>query len=379
MHYRHLLFQQSLCGKMVQRLVRTCKSSLVSWLRLVKVCCTWLLRTICKALAKCKSGGNFRHLPRFLFCRSLLFVFVSMFLVCSPLASTHRSRSVWPFLSSFRRISWFLGPGFCCCHLLYLFWDYQWQLATSSCVKSGFHFSLLRYCFSSRCSFLFPDFESLAVLLQADFRHMACWKNHRKHLQFLFLMWLCRLSGWAFFSFQISQTKNFWCLWIPPESAVSLLDVLFLSCLCTFQSSCSILSDWDVCLLAQCFASPQTSLLILSSPFLVSSFLFSCDLDITSVLSAFPLDAAAAFVSSPRLHVAVASATSLLSACPAAVAFVSSFEWCVASAPTTSIQDRVFTAAAEFASSFQWGDAATSASTTLSACWFFLSSSAWHS
>ena len=141
------------------------------------------------------------------------------------------------------------------------------------------------------------------------------------------------------------------------------------------------------------------SVLISSSPSMVFSFLFSCELDITSVLSAFSLDAAAAaFVSSPPLRVAVASGASLLTACSvsAAAAFVSSFEgraaassttslssacsnslaaafassfkWCAASAFTTSLPDRVLAAAAAFASSFQLGNAATSASITPSAC-----------
>ena len=48
--------------------------------------------------------------------------------------------------------------------------------------------------------------------------------------------------------------KNFWCLWIPPESAVSFLVVSFFFCLwCTLWSSCSV----GVCLLSQCSASPQ--------------------------------------------------------------------------------------------------------------------------
>ena len=50
----------------------------------------------------------------------------------------------------------------------------------------------------------FPSFEILVLRLQAEFRHIVCCGIHRRHWQFLSLMWLSRLchfshSGWELF------------------------------------------------------------------------------------------------------------------------------------------------------------------------------------
>ena len=155
-----------------------------------------------------------------------------MFLVYSPLASTFRWISVLSFLSSFHRMSWCLRLGFRCCHLLFFFWDYQWQLVLLFVWTLVFHILRLHYSFSSRCSFSFPSFEGLVPLLQSDFQHVACCRIHRWHLQYLFLMWLSRLC-----LFHFRDKRSFpsrFCAWKTFDASEFLQNPLY-----TFLSFCS--------------------------------------------------------------------------------------------------------------------------------------------
>ena len=297
-----------------------------------KVFCIWLLRTACEVLAECKLGGNYQLLPHFLLFVDHFYAYCFPSFWCAILLlPPFVWRYVWPFFSSFRRKSWRLRPGFCVLTCFAFFVAFNGSLYFIFCELWHFIYHVFVTAFLLgvvRVVYFISKLifgRKLAVEF-TDICYSFSWCDCLAFLVFHFLderAFPFRFNAWSTFD-ACESSKNrciFSCRFVLFRSLMHFLILL--------------LNSFSLCfLLSQCFASPQW--VFWSHRLLHWSFHFfcSCDLDLTSVLSAFSL-AAAAFVSSPRLRVAVASATNLLSA------------------STTSLPDRVFTAAVAFVSSFQ--------------------------
>ena len=214
--------------------------------------------------------------------------------------SDHFSRRFVACLDAF-------GSGFRCCHLLHLFLKISMAvLYFILCEVWSFISHVFVTALSSRCSFLFPSFEGLVLLLQADFRHDGLLQNLPKTFQqFLSLDVIVSPLSFCTFGMSVLFLPDFMhdVLWMTLNS---IQNPLYL-----YLSFCSLLSLMHfLILLLNSFSwwfvsfHNVSPLLNESSDLIVSfirsfQFLFSCDLDITPVLSAFSLDAAAAaFVSS---------------------------------------------------------------------------------
>ena len=238
-------------------------------------------------------------------------------------------------------------------------------VCTSTCVTLVFHFSRLRCSSASLCSFVFSKFwDSCASSPCWVSAYSLLW-NSPKTLAIPFLDVVnSPLSFFTFgmgvVSFQILCMIYFWCLWIPSESVLFILDVslFLLSPIQFFLTSCSILS---VCVLS---VRDVSHLLSVADLFIfvflrlrhsISSLCFffgcccgGCGFHIKSSIRMLGLCGPSKCVS-----IQMESTTSLTSSC---------------SDSATSLPDLVSTAAAVFVSSFQWGNAMTPASTTPSAC-----------
>ena len=150
-----------------------------------KICC-WVWRTVCTALADRKSGGNFRLLPHFLLCTSLLYVF-------SPHVSGVQSSCFITSLKICLRrfvpcLDVFISDSIAVT-CLSSWWRYQWLSAVRLVWILEFHFSRHRYGFLFRCSLLFPMAKVLHFFSKLIFYiKLAVEEIHRRYWKFLSLM-----------------------------------------------------------------------------------------------------------------------------------------------------------------------------------------------